>query len=137
MKSKSKVYLIIFILLELAGPLFFHGFTAAEPLKVTGSVLKNENFIPVAIPEKDRLTLVSTFPLIVEGEPLGIGAIYDDPATERRDDYSELYNREGHLLAVSWFDKFGIERIAKDRGVLEDVGILEGVFVVVLDGDSV
>jgi hypothetical protein len=136
MQSKSKFYWFIFILLQWAGLLFSYAYLAAEPLKVTGSILKNEMFVPVTIPEKARLTLVSTFPIVVEGEALGKGAIYDDPATKRLADYSELYNKEGYLLAVSWFDQFGIERLAVDRGVVEDTGMMEGVFVILLDGDS-
>jgi len=136
MRAKSKVYWIIFILLEWAGLLFSYAYLAAEPLKVTGSILKNEMFVPVTIPEKDRLILVLAFPIVVEGEALGTGVIYDDPATKRRADYSELYNNAGYLLAVSWFDKFGIERLAVDRGVAEDAGMIEGVFVILLDGDS-
>jgi hypothetical protein len=46
-----------------------------------------------------------------------------------------LYNNAGQLVAVGWFDKFGIQRIAMDRGLLEDNGKLEGVLVLVLDGD--
>jgi hypothetical protein len=36
-------------------------------------------------------------------------AIYDDSSTNRIGDYSDIYNRAGdHLIAVIWFDQFGI-----------------------------
>jgi len=65
-------------------------------------------------------------------------AVYDDDMTERRADYTELYDNTGHLLAVSWFDQFGIERVAVDRGLLEpDQDEFEGVFVLIEEGDLV
>jgi len=132
---KLRPYLTIFILLILAGPLCFHEYLAADPLE-SPSGLQNEIYLPATAPEKDRFTLVSMSPVVVKGETLGIGAVYDDPATRRCADYLELYDWAGHLLVISWFDKFGIERIAIDRGLLKDAGMLEGVFVVVLDGVS-
>jgi hypothetical protein len=49
----------------------------------------------------------------------------------------ELYGQEGDCLAISWFDKFGIQRRAIDRGIVEEEDKLEGNFVVVLDGDYI
>ena len=85
------------------------------------------------------MTLVSSQPWVVEGEVLGTLAAYayDDVTTERPVDYWELYDQQDNLLAVSWFDKFGIQRTAIDRGIVEQEDKLEGVFVVVLDGDPV
>ena len=62
--------------------------------------------------------------------------VYDDVTTEKPADYWELYDQQGDLLAVSWFDKFGIQRTAVDRGIIEQKDQLEGVFVVVPDGVS-
>ena len=75
--------------------------------------------------------------MVVENKAVGVVAVYDDPTTDRRGDYLELYDDKGHLLAASWFDRFGIERVAADRGFLEGKNKLEGVFVILLDGDSV
>ena len=63
-------------------------------------------------------------------------AVYNDPTTERSTDYWELYNNEGELAAASWFDRLGIVRMAVDRGLLEETGELEGIFVVFLQGES-
>jgi len=76
---------------------------------------------------------------VVQGEVLGTLAayVYDDVTTERTADYWELYDKRGDLLAVSWFDRFGIQRTAVDRGIVEKGNELEGIFVVVLDGNSI
>jgi len=63
--------------------------------------------------------------------------VYDAPTTKRPADYFELYNTNGDLLAVGWFDRFDIERLAVDRGMLDDAGEVAGVFVSLLEGDSV
>jgi hypothetical protein len=94
-------------------------------------------FLPASLPGKDHLTLVSFLPMIVEVEIAGALAVYDDTTTERAADYLELYDTAGELVAIGWFDRFGIERTAIDRGLLENEGELEGVFVLVLEGDSV
>jgi len=88
-------------------------------------------------PEPHSLTLVSFSPLVVENEIVGAVAIYDDPTTKRPVDYSEFYDSDGDLLAFDWFDRFGIERMAVDRGLVENEAKLEGVFVLVSQGDSV
>ena len=76
---------------------------------------------------------------MVKGEVLGALAeyVYDDVTTERPADYRELYDKNGNLLAISWFDKSGIQRTAVDRGIVEQKDRLEGILVVVLTGDSI
>jgi hypothetical protein len=73
---------------------------------------------------------------LVEGEVLGTVAayVYKDVTIERPIDYWEPYDKAGNLLAVGWFDKFGMERTAVDRGIMEEQNKLEGIFVLVLDG---
>jgi hypothetical protein len=44
---------------------------------------------------------------------------YDDPGTKTPVDYIEFYDPEGHLLLVSWIDRFGICQAAMDRGLLD------------------
>lgn len=134
MAFKNKIY---FIILGLLVQLFFFGSMPAELLQAGDHALGEEFSLPASVLENDRLTLISFFPLIVEGDIVGGAAVYDDTTTERPADYLELYDSAGRLLAVSWFDRFGIERTAVDRGLLEDTGELEGVFVLLLDGDSV
>jgi len=85
------------------------------------------------------MSLVSFSPWVVEGEVLGTMAayVYTDVTTERPADYWELYDKNGDLLAVSWFDKSGVQKTAVDRGILEEKDRLEGILVVVLTGNSI
>jgi len=55
--------------------------------------------------------------------------VYDDPATSRPVDYIAMYSPSGELLALSWYDRFGIERMAVDGGLLENTDQPEGIFV--------
>jgi hypothetical protein len=129
-KNKSK-----FIILGLIVQLFVFGHATAQPVEVT------DNASGLAIPDtasKDGfLVPISTVPCIVEGEILGQFTVYDDPTTHRSVDYWELYDNDGDLVAISWFDRFGIERLAIDRGLVDEGDKLEGAFVVFSDGDSV
>ncbi len=80
-------------------------------------------------------SIVKFSPLVAGGMRLGTVVLYDDPATSRLADYLDLYDSDGGLVAVAWFDRYGIERFAMDRAFVEGKGRLEGVFVAVVDGD--
>jgi hypothetical protein len=84
-----------------------------------------------------HLTAIKSTLLVVNGATLGTVVVYDDPATARTEDYLEIYNREGDLVAVAWFDRFGIERVAVDRAFADGKDHVEGVFIAVVDGDFV
>ena len=84
--------------------------------------------------EQARLTEVALSPLFDGDKIVGLVAVYDDVTTERPADCLEVYDNAGHLLVIGWFDKFGIQRMAVDRGLL-DGDKLEGVFVVMSDGE--
>jgi hypothetical protein len=135
MTFRNKIYVTIFALLEFIAVLFF--LSVAANAAQAGDKAPEEEII--AGPEPHDMSLVAFSPWVVEGEIVGAlaGYVYDDVTTERDVDFWELYDNEGNLLAVSWFDKFGIERVAVDRGVLEQQGAPEGVFVLVTDGDSI
>ena len=134
MQSKNKIY---FIMLGLVAQLFFFEYVAMEPLEAGDNLSGQEISLAALALEEHHLTLVSFSQLVVEGEIVGAVAAYHDPATKRPIDYWELYNSEGGLSAVGWFDRFGIQRTAVDRGLLEGTYKLEGVFVVLIDGDAV
>ena len=133
MKLKIKALFILIIVMSQLYPI---AYSHAEPLLITTSS-PQENYRPVSLPEKDRLTLMSIVEVTVGREILGAIAAYDDAATARPADYLELYNKDGALLAVSWFDRFGIERLAVDRALAEDTSRLEGIFVLVITEDSI
>jgi hypothetical protein len=137
MTSKSKLYFVILMPLESIGLLLVLGFIATSSLQAADNASQPEALLSATGLEQHTLTLVSVSPLIVEGTTLGELLVYDDPTTKRPADYFELYDRDADLLAVGWFDRFGIERIAVDRGLVNGADELEGVFVAFLDGDSI
>ena len=132
MKLRDKICVII---LGIGMPLLSFGGLRAEEIPPRSNSLEQES---VSGPEQHQMTLVSFEPWVFEGEVLGLVAAYsyDDVTTDRPTDYWELYNNEGSLVAVTWFDKFGIRRTAVDRGIVEEQDHLEGVFVIVSDGSS-
>jgi hypothetical protein len=136
MTFRNKIYVTIFAMLEFIAVLFFLGFTAARAAGASDKATRQEI---VTGPEQHDISLVSFYPWVVDGEVLGTIAayVYDDVTTERSADYWELYDKNGDLLAVSWFEGSGVQRTAVDRGILEEKDRLEGVFVVVLTGDSI
>jgi hypothetical protein len=79
------------------------------------------------------LKVIQSSPLLADGVKLGTVVLYDDPATRREADYLELYDGQGELVVVSWFDRFGIQRVAVDRAFVAGEEKLEGVFVAVVD----
>lgn len=93
--------------------------------------------VPAIVARRSGLNLVSHSPLIARGQELGTVAIYDDPATRRLADYLELYDNGGGLVAIAWFDQFGIQRSVVDRALVEGGDELQGVLVAVLDGESI
>ena len=131
MSYKSK---IVFVALVLIGQLVSFGYAAAEGLQDADNHLWQSLPHPAS---ESRFILVSFSSVVVEDEIVGTVAIYDDTATQRTADYAELYDPAGQLLAIRWFDRFGIERIALDRGFLDRADEPEGVLVVVLDGEPV
>ncbi len=123
------------IMLGLAAPLFLSVPVEAEPIQSSNNTSVQQAILSPFGPEQSQLTEVSLSPLVVSGETVGMVVVYDDPTTERPVDFLALYDNAGQLVAIGWFDKFGIQRMAMDRGLLEDNGKLEGVLVLVLDGD--
>ena len=137
MTLKNRIYFIIFMILEFTGLLFFLGFIATRSLEAADNASEPEVLLSVTGLEQHSLTLVSSSPLVVDGQTLDEVFVYDDPTTKRPADYFELYDNPGDLIAVGWFDRFGIERMAVDRGMLDGEDELEGVFVSLLEGDSI
>ena len=106
-------------------------------IRITDGALAQEAVVPTSGPKERPLTLVSFFPSIVGGKTVGEVLVYDDPATKRPADYFKLYDRAGDLVAIGWFDRFGIRRMTVDRGFLDGTDDLEGVFVSLVGGDSI
>ena len=83
------------------------------------------------------LTAVMSTPLVAHGTELGTAVIYDDSSTVRSEDYMEIYNCGGDLMAVVWFDRFGIQRVAIDRAIADGKAQVEGILIAVVNGDYV
>jgi len=131
-KLKAKIFVTVvglFTQLVLVTPIH-------SDLIRTNDRTSQETFSALAT-EQHSLTLVSFSPLVVEGKTLGEVLAYDDPTTKRPVDYFELYDSTGDLVALGWFDQFGIQRVAVDRGLLESRDEVEGVYVFFLEGDSI
>ena len=133
MATRNKLY---FTILAIVAQLWLFADVRAGELQATTNAAGQET---AAGPELHDMSLVSFQPWVVEGQVLGGLAeyVYYDVTTQRSTDYWELYDKQGELLAISWFDRFGIQRTAIDRGIVEQKNQREGVFVVVLDGDAV
>ena len=137
MSFKSRVHFVILIIFGFVAELFFLGYLVAKPLGAADTPSEREIFLPASVPERNHLRPISIVPVTVKGEIVGQMTIYDDSTTQRSADYLELYNNAGNLVAVNWFDRFGIERMAVERVLLEYRDELMGVFVVLLDGEAV
>jgi hypothetical protein len=134
MAFRNKIY---FIILGIVAQLLFFGDVRADELQPNNNASEEEI---ATVPAHDNMTLVSSHPWVVEGGKVWgtlAAYVYDDVTTKRAADYWELYDSKGDLIAISWFDRFGIQRLAVDRGLIDESDKLEGTFVVFLDGDSV
>ncbi len=110
----------------------------SETMRVTENLRGGVVVLPPSAPETDRLTLVSFITIVPDAEVLAAIAVYDNPQTARPVDYLEFYDCAGNLLQASWLDKYGIRRTAVDRALLqEDAPRLEGILVLLLEGDPV
>ena len=128
---------LLLTLLCLRGPIFFSSTLQAQPMRAVDRAAIQKSLLPNSVPEQRPLKLLSRFPLLVSGLTAGTVVVYDDPTTPRSADYFEVYDNDGDLVAAGWFDRFGIRRMAVDRGLVEEKGDLEGVFVTLLEGDSI
>jgi hypothetical protein len=131
MASRYKFY---FVILSIIGSLLSYGTVRAQEVPLSDNTAEQQTVIG---PKQHPIRLVSFDPWVIQGEVMGAVAsyVYDDVSTERPTDYWEIYNQEGELLAASWFDSVGIRRTAVDRGIVEEKDQLEGILVLVVDGD--
>ena len=137
MPFKNRIHVVILIIFGFATELFFIDDLGTKGAAAADTPSMQEILLPTSVPEKNHLRPISILSVTVEGQIVGRVVVYDDSTTQRSADYVELYTNTGDLLAVSWFDRFGVEWTAVDRGLLEDRDELEGILVVVLDGEPV
>jgi hypothetical protein len=137
MSGTNKLSFVITIFFGFIGAASLVDYRAITPVAAAETSLEGMTSLPALGLSRRSLKLVSVVPLAAEGQTLAIFAVYDDPSTQRTEDYLELYERNGELVAIGCFDEFGIERMAVDRALIEGGDSLQGVFVTVLDGESI
>ena len=98
--------------------------------------IRKNDFRGMDLPQRP-LTVGKSVPLIVHGVALGTAVVYNSPDRAKPGDYLEFYNPMGNLVAVVWFDRFGIRRTAVDRSFLRGKNQVEGVFVPIDDGELI
>jgi hypothetical protein len=74
--------------------------------------------------------------VISEGRVWGALLVYDDPKTKGPEEYFEFYDHETNLLAVGWFDRFGMQKLAIDGRLFDGSSRLQAVFVTLSDGKA-
>ena len=127
----TRVALIIMVL----SALFLAPNAASESLRTKENLRHETVVLPFSAPDTSQLALVGYAPVADEESDLGVAFLYDDPQTQRAVDYIELYDEMGDLLLLTWIDRFGIYRVAVDRGLLRDEHPgAEGVLVLLTDG---
>jgi hypothetical protein len=132
MTRKNNFYFAIIIWFGFIGELILLDYIARTSLAAATETMTSA---PLG-PQRRSLNLVSLVPVTTDGGTATV-AVYDDPATPRKEDYLELYDGRGELVAVGWFDEFGIQRLAIDRAVIEGRDKLQGVFVMLIEGHGI
>lgn len=137
MLVKSKFYFGALVFLGFVGLLVFLVKIANASIQVAAGAEESKRTIQALGLPGRSMNLISFSAVVADGDTVGSLAVYDDPRTARPEDYIELYDKDGLLVAVGWIDRFGIERIAVDRALLEDRDDLHGTFVTVVDGEPI
>ena len=137
MPLKNKFYFVALVFLGFAGLLIFLVKIANATVQVAAGAEESKSVIQALGLPSPSMNLISFSAVMADGDIVGALAVYDDPRTARPEDYIELYDNDGQLVAVGWIDRFGIERIAVDRALLENREDLNGTFVTVVDGEPI
>lgn len=137
MSFRSKIYFVSIIILGLTVQLILLDWIANAAVPGHESVVRSGTDVEFLGLRQRSLSLISLSPLLNDGKTIGAVAVYDDPNTRRPEDYLEVYDTEGELVAIGWFDQFGIQRIAVDRALLEGKADLHGRFITVVGGEPI
>lgn len=136
MSLGRKIYFVILVFIGFTGLMLFLVKMADATVQVTAGAPQIDPAQTPGVPSLS-MNLISLTPVVSDGRTVGRLAVYDDPRTARPEDYIELYDNGGQLVAVGWIDRFGIQRISVDRSLLEKRDDLRGVFVTVVDGVAI
>ena len=136
MSLGRKIYFVVLVFVGLAGLMLFLVKIADATVQVTAVGEEIDAAQTPGVPSLS-MNLISLSPVVSGDRTVGKLAVYDDPRTARPEDYIELYDNGGQLVAVGWIDRFGIQRISVDRSLLENRDDLRGIFVTVVDGVAI
>jgi len=136
MPLARKIYFVIIVFVGFAGLMLFLVKMAEATVQVTAGAPEIDAARTPGLPSLS-MNLISLTAVVSGDRTVGKLAVYDDPRTARPEDYIELYDNGGQLVAVGWIDRFGIQRISVDRSLLENRDDLRGVFVTVVDGVAI
>jgi hypothetical protein len=134
MTRMHKVF--VALLLSAVGELVLPGYLEITNAYEIVTVEQNSEWTEIES-TRASLTLVRLVPVSSEREILGIIAIYENPMTPRADDYLKLRDDRGQIVAISWFDRFGIRRLTVDRGFLKGAAKFERIFVTLVSGEPI
>lgn len=128
--------LVVALLLSAVGELLLPGYPEITNAHEILTVEQNGTWAEIES-TRASLNLVRLVPVMSERETVGIIAIYDNPMTARANDYLELRDDRGQIVAVTWFDRFGIRRLTLDRGFLNGAAKFERTFVTLVSGEPI
>jgi hypothetical protein len=136
MSLGRKIYFVVLLFVGFAGLMLLLVKMANATVQATAGAPEIDAAQTPGVPSLS-MNLISLSPVVSGDHTVGRLAVYDDPRTARPEDYIELYDNSGQLVAVGWIDRFGIQRISVDRSVLENRDDLRGVFITVVDGVAI
>lgn len=120
MSQKHKLSFTTIIFLGLIAELILLGALASAVQAFEMASAENTDLGSVVLRERS-MNLVAVAPVTSDGEALGAIAIYDDPSTNRTEDYLEMYDSDGVRLAGMTGSAFsGLPWIAHSSRVRTD-----------------
>ena len=128
--------LIVALLLSAVRELVLPGYQKITNAHEMVAIEENSEWAEINL-TRASLNLVQLVPVTSNRDNVGIIAIYDNPMTRRAEDYLELRDDRGQIVAMEWFDQFGIRRLTLDRGFLNGAAKFERIFVTLLSGEPI
>lgn len=128
--------LIVALLLSAVRELVLPGYQKITHAYEIVAIEENSEWAEINL-TRASLNLVQLVPVTSNRDNVGIIAIYDNPMTRRTEDYLELRDDRGQIVAIEWFDQFGIRRLTLDRGFLNGAAKFERIFVTLVSGEPI
>lgn len=128
--------LIVALLLSAVRELVLPGYQKITNAHEMVAIEENSEWAEINL-TRASLNLVQLVPVTSNRDNVGIIAIYDNPMTRRAEDYLELRDDRGQIVAIEWFDQFGIRRLTLDRGFLNGAAKFERIFVTLVSGEPI